>query len=48
MPKLKITHTANEAARAIVRMVEQETGKELSLPAALRIVAVVQVAMNRR
>ena len=43
---MKTSPEANDCARAIVSMLELETGKALSLVICMKIVACVQVAIN--
>lgn len=43
---MKTSSEANQCARAIVALVEQNTGKELSFEACMKITACVQMAIN--
>jgi len=43
---MKLTRTANQAARVLAKIYEKETGKELSFLVISKYAAVVQTAMN--
>jgi len=43
---MKLTRTANQAARVLARIYEIETGKELSFLTISKYAGVVQTAMN--